>query len=87
MYGDKEVDESYWVLVTKDVIPNSRSLNFGAQEKLLPEQYTHPKLIEIAVCNFMYNVKENEKLYEMTGEEEEGVKISTGKETSSEVVE
>ena len=78
-FGDIPINESYWALITKDVVPNSRCLTFGAQEKLLTESYRVPKLIEIAVCVFLYRVREGDFLYHRTSYEKtnfEDVKIN-----------
>ena len=54
-YGTVEVKDSYWVLMTKNLIPNSREktrqeqLNLAASVK----GYGAPSLIEAAVCNFV----------------------------------
>jgi hypothetical protein len=33
--GDKSIDKSYWVLMTKDLLPGSRSKSYGEQQKII----------------------------------------------------
>jgi len=50
-YGDTPIEHSYWVLMTRDVLPGSKG-KYTKQEGLVSEQegYSLPKAIEVAVC-------------------------------------
>jgi hypothetical protein len=60
---DRAVNSSYWTLLLKDVIPNSRQKNFNEQKQLLKQNYNVPKAIEAAVSVLMHHVQGGEKLY------------------------
>ena len=54
--GDKSIDKSHWVLMTKDVLPGSRAKSYGQQKKIVDDlaektqvDYQVPAL-EAAVC-------------------------------------
>lgn len=53
----------YWALITKDVIPNSRSKNYTEQQTLLKGPYAVPRTLEIATGILMHHAKTGEKLY------------------------
>jgi hypothetical protein len=61
--NDKAVNSSYWTLLLKDVIPNSRKKTFDEQKQLLKQNYNVPKAIETAVSVLMHHVQGGEKLY------------------------
>ncbi|HNA62510.1 MAG TPA: hypothetical protein PKW79_05495 [Rhabdochlamydiaceae bacterium] len=57
--------QSYWVLMTKDIIPNSRAQTYTKQLLLLQNHpgYEVPKLLEAVTTLFMHYVKTGERLY------------------------
>jgi F-box domain/Ring finger domain len=55
--GDKSIDKSRWVLMTKDVLPGSRNKSYGEQQKIVAElakksliSYEVPDTLESAAC-------------------------------------
>ncbi len=55
--GDKSIDKSQWVLMTKDVLPESRNKSYGEQQKIVADlakksliSYEVPEILESAVC-------------------------------------
>jgi len=55
--GDKSIDKSHWVLMTKDVLPGSRAKSYGEQQKIVADlaeksliSYEVPETLESAVC-------------------------------------
>ena len=71
-YGNEKAcaDRNYWVLMSKDVLPESRKKPYTDQLKLVEEAaqksgcgYRIPKLIEAAVCIFMHHVRSGDVLY------------------------
>ena len=63
-------DRNYWVLMSRDVLPESRNQSYTDQLKLVKEAaqksgcgYRAPKLIEAAVCIFMHHVRSRDKIY------------------------
>ena len=55
--GDKPADESVWLLMTKDVLPGSRSKSYGRQKTIIEElakttgvPYQVPTTLEAATC-------------------------------------
>jgi F-box-like len=55
--GDKPADESIWLLMTKDVLPGSRSKSYGQQKTIIDElakttgvPYQVPTTLEAATC-------------------------------------
>ncbi len=55
--GDKSIDKSRWVLMTKDVLPGSRNTSYGEKQKILAELaeksltgYEVPEILESAAC-------------------------------------
>ena len=54
-YGDTPAPASHWILMTRDVIPGSRSKSFTAQKALLKEGDTIPKLLDATAAIFMQN--------------------------------
>jgi hypothetical protein len=57
--------KSYWVLMTRDVIPNSRSKKFDAQKGLIDQNkpYAMPLLLEAATSLLMEQVRTGTRLY------------------------
>ena len=62
-HGDQPVPRSYWALMTKDVLPNSRNKTYGEQQALIKGPYTVPGALEIATGILMHHVQTGEKLY------------------------
>jgi len=62
------VDESHWVLMTKDVIPKSRNKSYTDQQQLAEAcnkdgiEYEVPKLLDATVSVFMEYVQTGERL-------------------------
>jgi hypothetical protein len=55
--GDKSIDKSQWVLMTKDVLPGSRNKSYGEQQKIVAElaeksliSYEVPETLKSAAC-------------------------------------
>jgi hypothetical protein len=69
-HGDAAPSFSYWVLFTKDVIPESRKKSYNKQKKLVAS-YSHkahvlyevPRLLEAAVSIFMEYLLTGQRLY------------------------
>ena len=68
--GSTPVNESYWILITINAIPGSRSENFEEQKKLLKKfaeesqfSYGLPKTIEAATAILTHHVKTGQKFY------------------------
>ncbi|MCP5507344.1 MAG: hypothetical protein H7A37_03460 [Chlamydiales bacterium] len=64
-HGDALVQKSYWVLMTTDVIPDSRGKIRDEQLALASrvEGYDAPTLLEGAVCNFVEYVGSGKRLF------------------------
>lgn len=59
---DLHVDRSYWVVITKDIIPNSRGELYAAQQNLIIEKgskeyWQVPSIREAVVCAFAHYAK------------------------------
>ena len=68
--GSKVSGSSYWVLMTKDVLPGSRYKSYADQRKLLAEyasgtglDYSVPSALEAAVVVLLHHVRSGECLY------------------------
>ena len=65
--GDTSIENSYWVLMTKDVIPDSRNKPYNDQKRLVQEKeadgYKLPSAIEAAASILMHYFKTDEHLY------------------------
>jgi len=55
--GDKSIDKSHWVLMTKDILPGSRAKSYGEQQKIVADlaeksliSYEVPETLESATC-------------------------------------
>lgn len=75
-HGSTPSGKSYWVLITNDVLPNTKKLSFPNQQALIAQlkddvnvEYRIPKALEAAVLNFM--------IYVNTGKRPFGKKPST----------
>jgi|GEM_PF-6180243 len=61
--GGQGIPASYWALITKDVIPNSRNKNYAEQQALIKGPYAVPGALEISTGILMHHAKTGEKLY------------------------
>jgi hypothetical protein len=64
---------SYWLLMTRDVLPESRCKSYGDQEKLVAAHarrtglpYELPRALEAATAILMHHVRNGEQLYSNT---------------------
>ncbi|MGI9297933.1 MAG: hypothetical protein ACR2QC_08550, partial [Gammaproteobacteria bacterium] len=68
--GDAEVEKTYWVLMTTDVIPDSRSKTYEEQKQLVKQKkaegYELPSALEAAASILMCYFKTDEYTYEST---------------------
>ena len=64
-HGGKPAGLSHWVLMTKDVIPNSRNKSYAQQQKLVGHHadYRVPQTLEAATCILMEYAKGGKCLY------------------------
>ena len=66
-HGNTGPGRSYWVLMTRDVIPGSRKNVYSEQKKLVRQHegvgYTLPKALEAAVCILVEHVVSGNKLF------------------------
>jgi len=58
--GDKSIDKSHWVLMTKDVLPGSRNKSYTEQQEIVAKlaeksliSYEVPGTLECAACIFL----------------------------------
>ena len=67
-HGDIPVENSYWVMMPKEVVPGTKGKIFDDQKKaaLINSNYVLPKAIEVAVSILMYYVKTKECLFQQT---------------------
>ena len=68
--GDKSIDKSHWVLMTKDVLPGSRNKSLGEQQKIVAElaeksliSYEVPETLESAACILSQYFGSNTRLF------------------------
>jgi len=65
--GKTSIQKSYWILMTKDVIPGSRNKTCCEQKQLVEKKgtdgYELPRAIEAAASILMHYFKTDEKLY------------------------
>jgi len=71
--GDKSIDKSQWVWMTKDVLPGSRNKGYGEQQKIVADLaeksligYEVPEIIESAVCILSQYFGSNIRLFSDT---------------------
>ncbi len=64
--GDNAIDESYWFVMTNDVIEGSRDKAYAAQKELVQEkthgEYSPPTCLEALACSVMHHVIYGEHL-------------------------
>ena len=63
--GSQGSDSSYWVLMTRDVLPGSREKSYEEQCELVARHqgYTVPGTLEAAVVMLLHHVRGGERLY------------------------
>ena len=68
--GSQSPGSSYWVLMTKDVLPESRTKRYEDQRKLVADHanrtglgYKVPGTLEAAVVTLLHHVRSGERLY------------------------
>jgi hypothetical protein len=68
--GSTPAGESHWVLMTNDVLPESRKKKFADQQAMIGDlvakkgiNYEVPQVLDAAVCIFMQYVNSAERLY------------------------
>ena len=62
-HNSTPVSKSHWMLMSKDVIPNSKGKSYLEQLKLLPSGHEAPHLIDAVVSIFMHYVHTKERLF------------------------
>jgi hypothetical protein len=64
-HGSTPVEQSHWVLMTKDVIPDSRGKSYDEQKALLEKEpnYQLPPVLEAATVIFMHTYKAGGYIY------------------------
>ena len=65
-YGSVSVNSSHWVLMTRDVIPDSRSKSYADQQKLVTKAgqgYTVPPILDATASILMAYFATGERLY------------------------
>lgn len=64
-HGDTSVERSHWVLMTRDVVPDSRNKTYQEQKDLVNhyKDYGLPGALEAAVCILMEHVSSGSKLF------------------------
>jgi hypothetical protein len=82
--GDVYSSSSYWVLLTRDVLPGSRSKPYTTQQALISGLASHirhpsyetPLVLEVATAILSHYVRSGDRLYE--GREREGIGLLGG---------
>jgi len=64
--GSQPVSSSYWALMTKDVLPNSRNKTYIEQQALIKGPYAIPGALEMATGLLMHHAQTGERLYPET---------------------
>lgn len=71
-HGDRTIDKSHWVLMTKDVLPGSRNKTYNEQQKIVAElaakslsllDYEVPGMLVAATCTFAIYFDSNIRLF------------------------
>jgi hypothetical protein len=69
-FGAASPSESYWLLMTRDVLPGSRDKSYGEQKKLAADHardtklpYELPRALEAATAILTHHVRDGERLY------------------------
>ena len=68
--GEQSPPRSYWLLMTRDVLPGSRNKGYAAQKELVAGYasregvpYVLPSVLEAATAIFMHHAREGERLF------------------------
>lgn len=68
--GDKSIPKSYWVLMTKDILPNSRNKDYNEQQEIINElskkslnNYEIPNTLESVICILSQYFDSNIRLF------------------------
>jgi hypothetical protein len=61
--GSHPVSSSYWALITKDVLLNSRKKTYSEQQSLINSPYVVPNSLEIVTGILMHYAETGERLY------------------------
>lgn len=63
--GGTSVSASYWVLMTREVLPKTKSESYATQQEILARHsgYKVPKLLEVTICILMEYLKTGRVLY------------------------
>jgi hypothetical protein len=62
-YGQISIKNSYWVLMTKNILPESGGMKYVDQKKLLNKEGYHvPHLLEVGTSAFMRKIHSNKRL-------------------------
>lgn len=69
-HGNQSVVKSHWVLMTKDVIEESRNKSYTDQQALITDlakktgiDYEVPNVLDAAICIFMKYISSEERLF------------------------
>jgi len=69
-YGDQGVSHSYWVLMTKDILPKTRNKRYDDQCQIIRDYsdkiaipYEVPQFLEATTCIFLHYIRSGEPLY------------------------
>ncbi len=69
-HGDQATAQPHWVLMTKDVVPESRNKSYVDQQALIAEcakktniNYEVPCVLDTAICIFMHSISLGERLF------------------------
>ncbi len=74
--GDAYPSSSYWILLTRDVLPGSRGKSYTVQQALVAQQSSHmpnspyeiPHVLEVATAILSHYVRSGIRLYERIGD-------------------
>ena len=61
--GDQGIPNSYWALMTKEVLPCSQGKTFKDQLALIEEPYSVPEVLELVTGILMHYVKSGQRLF------------------------
>ena len=60
-FGNQAPVESYWLLLTRNVLHDSQGKNYHAQKNMVPENYNLPSALEAATGILTYYARHNKK--------------------------
>ncbi len=68
--GNQSIDQSYWVLMTKDILPDSRNKSYSDQQKMVADladksllHYEVPTMLEAVTCILAHYFKSANRLF------------------------